>query len=146
MKAQLLYWRSIEHNCATRAIEKGTNFVTIEKEYMKKLLLILILMLPLVVKADPVEIDGIYYILIDKAKIAEVTGFTDRERSELVIPDTVIYNGTNYIDWYEHFPSEFMKRVLYGFLKIHNKYIMQIADRNYPFKCDTVNNEYVDVY
>ena len=58
---------------------------------------------------------------------------TDSYVYEVEIPDD---NGANYIDWYEHFPSEFMKRVLYGFLKIHNKYIMQIADRNYPFKCD----------
>ena len=41
---------------------------------MKQLLLsILLLALPMVANADPVEIGGIYYNLIQKARTAEVT-------------------------------------------------------------------------
>ena len=39
----------------------------------KQLLLLVMMLLPMVTMADAVEIDGIYYNLIDKAKIAEVT-------------------------------------------------------------------------
>ena len=52
---------------------------------------------------------------------------------EVDIPDD---NGQNYFEWYEHFPKEFMKRVLYGFLKIPEKYLNQMANKNYPFRCD----------
>lgn len=52
---------------------------------------------------------------------------------EVDIPED---NGTNYIEWYEHFPKEQMKRVLYGFLKIHDEYLNQMANRNYPFRCE----------
>lgn len=45
-------------------------------------------------------------------------------------------NGQNYIEWYEHFPPQFMKRVLQGFLRIHDKHLDAIAKSNYPFKCD----------
>ena len=39
---------------------------------MKKLLLFLFMLVPVVASADPVEIDGIWYNLIPKAKEAEV--------------------------------------------------------------------------
>lgn len=39
----------------------------------KQLLLIMSMLLPLVASADAVEIDGIYYHLVSKAKQAEVT-------------------------------------------------------------------------
>ena len=52
---------------------------------------------------------------------------------EVEIPDD---NGENYFEWYEHFPSEFMKRVLRGFLIIHDKYLNLIANKDYGFKCD----------
>lgn len=52
---------------------------------------------------------------------------------EVEIPDD---NGENYIEWYEHFPSEFMKRLLHGFLTIHQKYLDSIAEKDYGFKCD----------
>ena len=52
---------------------------------------------------------------------------------EVDIPED---NGTNYIEWYKHFPPVFMKRIIYGFLRLHDKYLRQIADSNYPFKCD----------
>jgi len=49
------------------------------------------------------------------------------------IPDD---NGFNYISWYEEFPSEFMKRILQGFLRLHDNYLNSMAEKNYPFKCD----------
>ena len=52
---------------------------------------------------------------------------------EVEIPDD---NGENYIEWYEHFPSEFMKRLLHGFLTIHQKYLDSIAEKDYGFNCD----------
>ena len=39
----------------------------------KQLLLLVMMLLPMAVWADPVEIDGIYYNLISKIKEAEVT-------------------------------------------------------------------------
>lgn len=52
---------------------------------------------------------------------------------EVDIPDD---NGQNYIEWYEEFPSEFMKRILQGFLRLHDNYLNAMAEKNYPFKCD----------
>lgn len=52
---------------------------------------------------------------------------------EVDIPED---NGQNYIEWYGQFPSEFMRRILNGFLKIHDKYLNLMAEKNYPFKCD----------
>ena len=77
---------------------------------MRNILFILIL-LPLMVHADAVEIDGIYYNLIAKAKCAEVTcgPFTyntdDRGNKipskgfyegNIVIPEYVTYEGVTY--------------------------------------------------
>ena len=52
---------------------------------------------------------------------------------EVDIPED---NGQNYIEWYEEFPSEFMRRILEGFLKLRDIYLDSMAERNYPFKCD----------
>ena len=62
----------------------------------KQLLLFVMMMLPLVAGAESVEIDGIYYNLITKANIAEVTGATNRYSGDVVIPETVTYNDVNY--------------------------------------------------
>ena len=65
---------------------------------MKKQLLFLVLMLlPMLASADPVEIDGIYYNLISKdKKIAEVTKNTNGYFGEVVIPASVTYEGVEY--------------------------------------------------
>ena len=55
----------------------------------------------------------------------------DRYLYEVEIPDD---NGSNYIDWYGYFPSEFMKRVLLGFKRLKPKQLKWIADKNYQFK------------
>lgn len=66
---------------------------------MKKLLLLLLIVLavPVTIMADdPVEIDGIYYNLITKAKIANVTSNPNKYIGDLIIPATVTYNGVAY--------------------------------------------------
>ena len=66
---------------------------------MKKAFILLFsALLPLLARgADPVEVDGIYYELIPKAKTAHVvshpnSGYT----GDIVIPETFTYNGVNY--------------------------------------------------
>lgn len=65
---------------------------------MKKLSLTLFaLLISLVTNAEPVEIKGIYYNLITKAKIAEVTYNDEKAYSgNIVIPETVTYGGIVY--------------------------------------------------
>ena len=65
---------------------------------MKKLsFLFALLLLPLAASADDaVEIDGIYYNLITKAKQAEVTSNPNKYSGEIVIPETVKYGGVTY--------------------------------------------------
>ena len=63
---------------------------------MKQTLLSLLLaLLPLVASADAVEIDGIYYNLIPKGKVAEVTSNPNKYIGAIEIPETVTYNGVN---------------------------------------------------
>ena len=52
---------------------------------------------------------------------------------EVDIPDD---DGSNYFEWYEYFPPHFMKRILQGFLRIHDKHLDMMAKKNYPFRCD----------
>ena len=59
----------------------------------KNLLFVLFALLPMVASADKVEIDGIYYNLITKAKIAEVTSNPNKYSGEVVIPSSVTYEG-----------------------------------------------------
>ena len=64
---------------------------------MKTSFLFFILMLmPLMASADPVEIDGIYYNLVSKAKTAEVTSNPSYYSSDVIIPKTVTYGGKEY--------------------------------------------------
>lgn len=75
---------------------------------MKKQLLLLVMMiLPMVASADPVEIDGIYYNIITKTQEAEVTfgnwsnqGFINpndgRYSGSIVIPNQIVVNGKTY--------------------------------------------------
>ena len=63
---------------------------------MKKQLITLIaLLLPILASADAVEIDGIYYNLV-KGKFALVTSNPNKYKGEVVIPETVTYNGVVY--------------------------------------------------
>ena len=64
---------------------------------MKKSFLFFILMLmPLMASADPVEIDGIYYNLVSKVKTAEVTSNPSYYSGDVIIPKTVTYGGKEY--------------------------------------------------
>lgn len=66
---------------------------------MKKLFLLSVLMLlPMLASADAVEINGIYYNLIEKAGQAEVTKkpYNGKYSGSVVIPESVVYEGKNY--------------------------------------------------
>lgn len=70
----------------------------------KKLsLLLLALTVPMLACADAVEINGLYYNLISKAKVAEVTqhpNLRNGYKGEITIPDNVSYGGTAYkVTW-----------------------------------------------
>ena len=54
------------------------------------------MLLPMMANADAVEIDGIYYNLVVRTKQAEVTNNPNKYFGEVVIPESVIYDGTNY--------------------------------------------------
>jgi uncharacterized protein YjdB len=59
-------------------------------------LLILAFLIPMMVNADPVEIDGIYYNLNATNHTAEVTSNPNDYSGEVVIPSTVLYETVNY--------------------------------------------------
>lgn len=64
---------------------------------MKQTLLsFLLALLPIVASADAVEIDGIYYNLINKTKNAEVTSNPNGYSGDIVIPETVIKDNIEY--------------------------------------------------
>ena len=64
---------------------------------MKKQIFFIVLMLmPLIACADPVQIDGIYYNLIPKVKQAEVTNGLTKYLGNVVIPENVEYEGNSY--------------------------------------------------
>ena len=64
---------------------------------MKQTLLSLLMMLlPLMAHAEAVEIDGIYYNLITKGKVAEVTQNPNKYTGNVVIPSSVVYNDVTY--------------------------------------------------
>ena len=64
---------------------------------IKLLLLIWALLMPMMASADAVEIDGIYYNLVSKAKSAEVTSNPNNYRGNIKIPEKVKHEGTEYI-------------------------------------------------
>ena len=56
----------------------------------------LLALLPLAASADAVEIDGIYYNLIPKGNVAEVTSNPNKYKGAVTIPQTVTYNDVTY--------------------------------------------------
>ena len=62
----------------------------------KSCILFLLIFLPLLASADPVEIDGIYYNLVSEAKIAEVTENPNKYSGRIVIPMIVTYQEVSY--------------------------------------------------
>ena len=61
-----------------------------------KLLTLIAILLPMVATADVVEIGGIYYDLITKAKEAKVTKNPNKYTGNVDIPATVAYEGADY--------------------------------------------------
>jgi hypothetical protein len=65
---------------------------------MKQAILSIILMLlPMLASAEPVEINGIFYNLTTKTKQAEVTINPNQYSGEVIVPETVEYNGITYV-------------------------------------------------
>ena len=62
----------------------------------KQILLLLMMLLPLVASAKFVEIDGINYELVSKAKEAEVSAHTKKYSGDVIIPASVTYEGVEY--------------------------------------------------
>jgi hypothetical protein len=62
----------------------------------KQLLLFVLMLLPMIASADAVEINGIYYNLIEKAKVAEVTANPNKYSGNIVIPESVNYENVTY--------------------------------------------------
>lgn len=56
----------------------------------------LLLLLPLMANADPVEIYGIYYNLNAKTKQAEVTSNPNKYKGDVNIPEKVIFESVDY--------------------------------------------------
>ncbi len=69
---------------------------------MKKILVFLMVLLPMTAKADAVEIDGIWYNLVNKAKTAEVTRnpnvsqYDECYFGDIMIPSKVTYENVEY--------------------------------------------------
>jgi hypothetical protein len=61
----------------------------------KQLLLLVVILLPMVARAASVEIDGIYYELVSKAKQATVKGAV-LTSGNLIIPASVTYEEVEY--------------------------------------------------
>ena len=53
-------------------------------------------LLPLILHADAVEVNGIYYNLIPKGNAAEVTLNPQKYSGNIVIPLSITYNETDY--------------------------------------------------
>ena len=62
----------------------------------KSILLLFAALLPLVASAEKVEIDGIWYNLVPKAKQAEVTSGDTKYSGSITIPATVTHEGVDY--------------------------------------------------
>lgn len=62
-------------------------------------LLFLLVLIPLLSYADAVEIDGIYYNLVKKAKIAEVTSHPNKYSGDIIIPEKVTYDDDSKTVW-----------------------------------------------
>ena len=62
----------------------------------KQVLLLVMALLPRVVCAETIEINGIYYSLIEKAKHGEVTKGGDEYSGDIIIPKSFEFGGSTY--------------------------------------------------
>lgn len=60
---------------------------------MKTVLFVILMLLPMVISAESVEIDGINYDVITKGKIAKVIAKSPKYRGNIVIPSNIIVEG-----------------------------------------------------
>ena len=60
------------------------------------IIFLLLVFIPISGYADPVEIDGIYYNLVSKAKTAEVTSCPSKYSGTVTVPSSVTYGGIAY--------------------------------------------------
>lgn len=63
---------------------------------MKQMLLALFLIIPLLADAEKIEVEGLYYNLIEKGQAAEVVGSKEVVANELFIPDKITYADKEY--------------------------------------------------
>ena len=66
------------------------------KTFYQFLVMAAFMLLPLAASAKFVEIDGIYYELVSKAKEAEVSAHTKKYSGDVIIPASVTYEGVEY--------------------------------------------------
>ena len=73
------------------------NNLDIYIDMKKNILIITLMLLPLVARAEKVEIDGLWYNLIPKGKAAEVVSYrTGSYSGDIVIPESVTYDDVEY--------------------------------------------------
>ena len=63
---------------------------------MKQLLQTIMLLMPMLADAETIEIEGLYYNLMDKGNAAEVVKAPEGYSGEVSIPETVTYEGKQY--------------------------------------------------
>ena len=63
---------------------------------MKRIVLLILIFLPMLASADPVEIGGIYYNLTKETKEAEVASNPNKYSGSIIIPESVEYEGVTY--------------------------------------------------
>lgn len=62
----------------------------------KQLLFVMMMLLPVMAGAEVVEIDGVYYEVVPKGKVAKVTSNPNKYTGNVNIPSSVIYKGEDY--------------------------------------------------
>ena len=67
-----------------------------KQQILKTMVTVLVALSSLSANAYDAKINGIYYNLIEKVKQAEVTDGDNKYIGDIVIPESVEYNGVNY--------------------------------------------------
>ena len=62
----------------------------------KRLVFVMMMLLPIMAGAEVVEIDGVYYEVVPKGKVAKVTSNPIKYTGRVNIPYSVIYKGEDY--------------------------------------------------
>ena len=67
-----------------------------KQQKLKLLMTVLVALVSLNVFAYDVKIDGIYYNIVTKAKIAEATSGDNKYSGDITIPESILYDGVTY--------------------------------------------------